>query len=216
MVDYAQYYREGRLADIVALIHRAMEKCAILLLPIMAILLCVAPELMRFLFGKPYEASAIPFRVYLMNLPVRTFTFGAVLLATGNSRYVFVEAVLSLVSNAVFAWLAIHLIGPLWASAGAVIALYFFDVPYVTFAIHKVLQCRVRDLFPWSKMAKLTAASFLATPAVLLLKAVGAGWPDVVLLAAACAVYGAITFPVFVVCGWMPFSPKNYLARWRR
>src|SRR5205814_625435 len=35
MVDYARLYREGRLSEIIALIHRAMVKCALILFPAM-------------------------------------------------------------------------------------------------------------------------------------------------------------------------------------
>jgi len=108
IVDYARYYREGRTEEIVTLIHVAMTKCALVLLPVMAFLLCMAPEVMCLLFGKPYQASSIPFRLYLLMLPVRTLTFGAVLQATGNSRHILYQSMLSLGTSSVLTWCAIQ------------------------------------------------------------------------------------------------------------
>jgi len=202
MVDYARLYKEGRLEDIVSLIHQAMVKCALVLLPVMVFLLCMAPELMRLLFGKPYEDSAIPFRIYLLMMPVRTLTFGAVLLATGHSREVLYQSIISLTTNALLLWCAIRYFGPLWAPIGPVISLYVLAVPYLIFVLSSVLRCRVASLFPWAELAKVVAASCVGMPVVWALKYIGAGWPGAVVLAVAAVAFGLTTLGVFFQFGW--------------
>jgi O-antigen/teichoic acid export membrane protein len=218
MVDYARFYREGRTAEIVALIHRAMVKCGLILFPVMVFLLCMAPELMCLLFGKPYEASAIPFRIYLLLLPVRTLTFGAVLQATGFSRLILISAAISLVSEAMLVWCAVHFLGPLLAPTGTVIATYVFTVPYLVFVLRSVLRCSVAVLFPWAELATLMGASCLGIPVLLLLKLVGANWPNLVVVSAAGVAFSVITVGAFLFLGWVRVSSlrswiRGYLTR---
>ena len=73
---------------------------------------------MCFLFGEQYEGAAAPFRVFLLLLPVRTITFGAVLQATGQSRPILISSILTLAANAVLGWFAIGWIGPIGACLG--------------------------------------------------------------------------------------------------
>ena len=112
MVDYARFYREGRIDEIVELIHRAMIRSGLILLPVMTFFLCMAPETMCLIFGQRYEASAIPFRLFLLMLPIRTLTFGAILQATGNSRHVLIYAVIYLITNTLLTWCAIEFLCP--------------------------------------------------------------------------------------------------------
>ena len=77
IVEYARLHGEGKPAEIVGLIHRAMLIRQLILIPVMAFLLCMAPELMRLLYGAPYKGPRRPFRVYLLLLPTRTLTFSA-------------------------------------------------------------------------------------------------------------------------------------------
>jgi len=167
LVDYARYYREGRISEMVELIHRAMVRSAVFLIPSMAFLLCVAPDLMRTLFGQKYEESATPFRVYLLLLPVRAITFGAILQATGRSRHVLVASVLTLAANASIGWLAIGWLGPTGAALASVAAVYFVCVPYQMTIIRSTLDVPVRRMFPWRELVRVTAATVVPSAATL-------------------------------------------------
>jgi len=207
IVDYARLYNEGHISEIISLIHRAMIKCAIILFPSMVFLMCMAPELMCFVFGASYASSAIPFRIYLLMLPVRVLTFGAVLQATGHSRKVLIQSALSLVTNALFLWWAIHHFGPLLAPIGPVMSLYLFALPYLVFTIGAVLRCSVVVLCPWGELAKLMGVSCLAAPILVALKYFGAGLPYGVLLLSAVILYGVITLIGLFVFGWGDVLP---------
>ncbi|MEN6558388.1 MAG: oligosaccharide flippase family protein [Thermoguttaceae bacterium] len=194
MVDYAKFYRESRISDIVALIHTAMTKSALLLLPIMFFLLGVAPDMMCFLFGEDYRGAAAPFRVFLLLLPMRAITFGAVLQAAGKSHHILISSILTLVANAVLGWLAIGWIGPVGTAMASVISIYFLCVPYLIYAICSTLHFPWRKLFPWWELAKLTMAtafSGLVTWTVVMF------FPGPHLLRL--AVYGIVYFPLTLV-----------------
>ncbi len=200
MVDYACYYRQGRTAEIVALIHRAMEKCAMVLLPAMIFLFCLAPELMRLMFGKPYEASSIPFRIYLLMLPIRTLTFGAVLQATGHSRNVLIQSILGLFVGACFDYVGIRLFGPVGAAIGSVVTIYLVSVPYLSSVLGSALKTSTSRLFPWLTLGKIFLASLLpglVTAGLLSLFVL----PDVIRLLIAAAVYGSGVFMGFTIIG---------------
>jgi O-antigen/teichoic acid export membrane protein len=205
VVDYARYYREGNLDQIVKLIHRAMTKSGLILLPVMAFFLCMAPETMCLVFGQRYEASAIPFRVFLLMLPIRTLTFGAILQATGNSRHVLIYAVIFLIANTLLTWLALELLGPLLSPVGSVLA-DIGTLPYLVYVIKRILKCSVASLFPWADMAKVAGASFISIPLLLALKAVGGSWPNPVLLLSAGLVFGAVTAGIFAFLGLVDFA----------
>lgn len=208
IVDYAKLYHEGRIEEIIGLIHRAMVKCALILIPVMVFLLCMAPEVMRLLYGARYEASAAPFRVYLLLLPMRTLTFGAILMATGNSRHILIQSVLGLTSKAVLAWYAIGLFGPIGAAGASVITGYFVSVSYLLVVLCFILKCPIRRLFPWRDLFVLSVASVIPGLIIGFLKNV-IYLPDVVSLAITSMVYGLIVIVLFV-CFKLVSAPKFY------
>lgn len=200
IIDYARFYRESRVDEIVRLIHRAMTKSALLLLPIMVFLLCVAPDLMCFLFGAKYRDSSAPFRVFLLLLPMRTITFGTVLQATGKSRDVLISTVLTLAANAVLGWLAIDWIGPVGTAMASVVATYLVCVPYLMCAICSTLRVSARSLFPWTELLKLLAATVIPGIATYALLLVLPG-PHILRLAAAGVVYGGLLAAIMLWIG---------------
>jgi O-antigen/teichoic acid export membrane protein len=192
LVDYARFHREGRTSEIVALVHRAMVKSALFLIPAMGFLLCVAPELFRFLFGQAYQQAAAPFRVYLLLLPIRTLTFGAVLQGTGNSRHVLVASALGLAANACLGWVLIHMLGPIGAACGSVAAVYLIVVPYLVLVLRKALGCGLSRLFPWLQILRVATASAASVPILLALRQVLRDWPDALGIAVGGSCYLAV------------------------
>ena len=187
----------------------------------MVFLLCVAPDLMCVLFGEKYAGSAVPFRIYLLLLPMRTITFGAVLQATGKSRHILISTVLVLTVNAVAGWLAVGWFGPVGAAAASVAATYLVYVPYLMGVIGSTLRISAQRMFPWAELAKLTATTLVpgaATLAVMLLFPL----PRTMRLAAAGVVYGGLLLAIFVLTGRLRFldirtMPRMLLeAGWRR
>jgi O-antigen/teichoic acid export membrane protein len=212
LVDYTTLYAEGRTAEIVALIHRAMVKCALILIPAMFFLLCTAPELMRVLYGAAYTGSAAPFRVYLLVLPARTLMFGAVFMATGNSRHVMIPSILTVIANAVLSCFAIQLFGAIGAAMASVCVVYLIEVPYMTWVLIRVLKSSLRDTFPYQGLLKVFTAGGTGALAAVLAKQVLQGTPDILILAVAGAFFGIVTVLVLSRFGLIRLS--SVLPRW--
>lgn len=163
VVDYTKLYREGKVDEIVRLIHQAMFKTGMVLIPLMFFLFLIAPEIMVVLFGSKYAISAQFFRVYLLLLPVRTLTFGAILRATGRTWAILGQPLLTLPANAIFSWIGVKYYGPLAAAIVTVVTTYCLAVPYLIFWIQKVLKISVGKLFPWQRLFYLLLCCMLAS-----------------------------------------------------
>lgn len=170
IVDYTCFYRKGDLRSIVQLIHKAMLKSAILILPVMTFLFCIAPELMRILFGKAYEWSSLPFRIYLLLLPIRTLGFGAVLQATENSHHILINSLLGLTANAILGWTFIGIWGPSGAAIGAVFGTWAIGLPYAVIVLTKILKIKAIDLLPLGEIVKILIISVVPATIVFILK----------------------------------------------
>lgn len=155
VVDYTKLYREGKVDEIVRLIHQAMFKTGMVLIPLMFFLFLIAPEIMVVLFGSKYAISAQFFRVYLLLLPVRTLTFGSILRATGRTWPILGQPLLTLPVNAIFSWWGVKYYGPLAAAVVTVITTYTIAVPYYMLWVRKVLAVPIRALFPWKRLLSL-------------------------------------------------------------
>ena len=203
LVDYVRLYREGRTTQILDLAHRIMIKSASILLPLMILCLCVAPDLTVALFGKQYEASARVFRVYLLFLPIRTLSFGALLQATGNSRHILYQASMELAINACLGWFAIGVLGAIGAAIAAVVVGYLQAVPYWVIVLRKTLRCRVSELFPWMQLLRMLAVSTVGAIPILLMTHLTRSWPVSLRLVMNTATYGATTLALFSALGWL-------------
>jgi O-antigen/teichoic acid export membrane protein len=162
LVDYARLYHQRNHADIVSLIHRAMTRSAVLLVPLMILLLIVAPSLMEVLFGKSYRDAALFFRIYLLLLPMRTLTFGALLQSAGRSRLILVQSILDLAANAALGWYLTGALGPAGAALANILATYLVFVPVSLWALKATLQTTTRRLLPWNSLARILGAALLA------------------------------------------------------
>lgn len=206
IVEYTKLHRQGQTSEIVALIHRAMIKCALILIPAMVFLFSIAPQLMRFIFGAAYEDSAAPFRVYLLLLPMRTLSFGAILMATGNSRHVLIQSILALLSNAILTWYAIGVLGPVGAAAASVITGYFVAMPYLVVLLRRILKCPARCLFPWFQLLKIAIASAAGGLGALAVRQLVLAQADSLILLLTGLVYAAVTLLLFASFGLIDLS----------
>jgi O-antigen/teichoic acid export membrane protein len=175
MVDYARLYRQGRVGEIVRLVQLAMSRSALILLPAMTLLWVVAPALMRLLYGPSYAGAALPFRIYLLLLPVRTLTFGAVIQTTGSSRPMLVQSIIGLALTATSGWLLAGWLGPAGAAAASVSVTLLFTVPFLLLVLMRRLRQPAVTIFPWAVLARTLAASLVAGSAAYLVTAWG--WP---------------------------------------
>jgi len=198
VVDYVKLLGEGRISEMLALIRRASTKCALILIPAMVFLLCVAPEFMRFLFGEAYGDSASPFRIYLLLLP-RSIVARGILLAAGRSRHLFFQQVLALAVNVVFTYYAIGAFGATGAAVATVCTVYLVALPYQLIVIRSIMGRPVRELFSWGDLLKVAVASALSGVILLGLRYVLPP-SDIVVLMLGVPVFG---LAFIASCNWL-------------
>jgi len=203
IVDYARLYREGRYKEIVNLIHQVMIQSSLLLIPAMVFFFCVAPDAMSVLFSRQYEGSSAVFRVYLLLLPMRTLSYGAILQAAGKSRHILYQTILHLAVNACVGWFAVGYFGAIGAAVVMVADTYLTYVPYNILVLRSVLHCPIGLLFPWSRLMRVIAASSVGAVMLVALNHYAPHWPPLVRLALGAALYGSTTLLIFSRAGWL-------------
>lgn len=199
LVEYSRLHARGENREIVRLVHQAMAKSAMALLPIMVLFLIVAPSLMAALYGEGYRDAAGPFRWYLLRLPLRTLTFGALLMAAGRGRDVLIAAVGYTLAAGAFAWMLTGPLGAAGSACGMTVADYVVSAPVLLLAMRRCLGVPIAELLPWRRLAHILLVSLTAgVPAMAL-----AHWlylPSVPLLILCGAAY------LFALAFLMPLS----------
>jgi O-antigen/teichoic acid export membrane protein len=153
--DLVKFYKTAQYQELRELWHRAMVKCALLIFPVMIFLFVMAPEVMRILFSAKYEASAVPFRIYLLLLPIRITTFGAIFMASGKNTLILYRSIVGLTLNLVLSIILVKVIGAIGAAVASVIVIYIWTIPYCIFFIGKILHTGIFRIFPYQRLAKI-------------------------------------------------------------
>jgi len=133
-------------------------------------LLVMAPEFMVTVWGEGFRESSAVFRVYLLLLPIRTFSIGAIGLAAGKTKELALVSVVALLANVILNAVAINLFGVVGCAIATVLVIYFVNWLGGAIIALRVLECKLQDFVPWRKMSALIGTSCLALPVVFLLK----------------------------------------------
>jgi len=197
--EIAVLFKAGDRGGIVELWKRATVKCALLILPLMAFSFVMSGEIMTVLFSAKYAGSSLPFRVYLLLLPVRVTQFGAILMAGGKSSWILWRTIVSSVLNIVLSYALIKQIGYIGASIGTVIVIYVWAVPFSLFGIAYLCREKVRRLIPWAEVGKIAALAVVPGAACWLLKITyGAAAGPLAGLVAAGVLYSALLLALYL------------------
>jgi O-antigen/teichoic acid export membrane protein len=113
-----------RWPELLRVWRSALVRSAIIILPVAAVLLVLADDVMLIVFGERYAAAAPIFRVYLLLAPLRIVTFGLILRAAGRTRPDVVVAVVYLAVVAALAWLLTPALGGVGAMLAVVIGTF--------------------------------------------------------------------------------------------
>lgn len=161
LADFVKMYEEGKNQQIGELWRRATVGVSAILIPIMVFLEILAPEVMRLLFSAKYEAAAIPFRILLLLLVMRSIAMNSVFLASGHSRLVLSRGLISLILNVVLSIGLVKWFGYIGASIGLVIAMYFWATPYSIWKTARILKSSVSSVYPFAPVGKILLASLI-------------------------------------------------------
>jgi O-antigen/teichoic acid export membrane protein len=164
--EFSRLSEEGKREELIALWHRAILKAGMILLPLFVFLMVLAVPFLVFLFSEAYAASAGPFRVYLLLLPLRSATYTPILLALGRSRLVALGALADVILNLSISILLIRWFSYLGPAIGTVITTYL-QASFYLWLTTRILPVSWKLVFPWGASARLLFLSL--APALLLL-----------------------------------------------
>lgn len=190
--EFVELFKQGRLDRIIDIWRKSAVQAAVILVPIMVFGLFLADELIRFIFSAKFEAAAVPFRLLLLLLLMRSVSVNVVFLATDRSRLVLLRGAVSLVLNVGLSLLAVRLFGYLGAATALVLVMYLWVIPFTLFANARILQTSVRRIYPWSAVLRVLVVAVAVSP-ILLLRSVLGGISDWIVLAILALAY----FPAF-------------------
>jgi O-antigen/teichoic acid export membrane protein len=133
----------------------------IFLFPICVLLVRYAEPLIVLLFGEPYRAAALIMQLYTLVMVRECFDFSPPLRALNRTRPLFASNLVALVTGA----LALVVLLPVAGLAGAMIALIissFADAAWLCWRTRQLYGVPLRELVPWSAVARVGVAAVLA------------------------------------------------------
>jgi O-antigen/teichoic acid export membrane protein len=200
--EFTSLHQDGNHEKIIYLWHGAMKRCAVIIFPIMIFLLVTAPEVMRIVFSDRYVESAVPFRIYLLLLPIRITQFGAILMAAGRSRLILIRSAIGLLINLVLSVILVKFIGYLGAAIATVISIYFWSIPFNLRCINSILGEKLKRFLPYADLLKILFYSLIAVIPVLFLNRF-VDLPDVILLSIEILIYGTVVLVLLQISGYI-------------
>jgi O-antigen/teichoic acid export membrane protein len=158
-------HKEGRLSEMERLYGESVRNLALVFLPFTVVLAVIAQPLIISLFTADYAAAVPVFMIYLLLLPSRPFSLGWVLMASGQTRFLFKLAVLMAITNAFLSYtLLVTLEGGmrLLGIPIATVTVTWLSTIFVTRQTAWTLKIPFARLCPWRAIGTTTLVSLLA------------------------------------------------------
>lgn len=205
-------YKQGRTGDMLEIWKRTAVRCAVFLVPAMALLLALAAPLIRVLYSPKYTESALPFILYLLMLPARVAIFSAVFLAAGQNAYMCFRSFMAMLASVALSLIGVQQMGYLGAAVGSVLALYLCEMPLNLIGIQRIVRQPQRQLLPYRELARIFAAAFACALPVTALATLGR-LPDLPLLVLGSLLYAAVVIPVLQRMGHLDLRAQWAMVR---
>lgn len=159
ILENSKNFAAGRREEARRIWHRATYSLALILIPIYAIGVIFAQDIMVVLFGADYASAAPIFRIYMTIVPLSILLASPMLRATADLRLMLAADVASL--GVAIASLLL-LIGPL-GPTGAITSLVLARAAFIALASKRTarrLELSVVDFLPWRGLAIMAMLAF--------------------------------------------------------
>jgi O-antigen/teichoic acid export membrane protein len=189
MVRMSEQIREGRSADALAVWSDTVRALMLLFLPVVALLMVAAPDLIVFLFTETYRASASVFTVWSLSLALSVLPTDGALRVYAATRFLLALGVLRLALVAV----SIGALMTAFGLRGAVLVTIAVAVVAKAAALvrlSRLMAVPASRLLPWRDLGGIAALAALSVLPALAIQAAVAG-PLFVRLALTGVVYAA-------------------------
>jgi len=165
LVEMRAAVTKGDYEEALRLFRLAAAKSACILLPAMCFLFVFAEDVVTLLFSRKYAQSVLPFRLFLLILPVRTAFYGPALMALGQTTTVLVRSILDLCVNLVLSVLLVRQWGAIGAAIATVSMLYLWCIPANLYCVAKGYRTHFWRPLPLRRMAGVFLAALVAAVA---------------------------------------------------
>lgn len=155
MVEMRKAVADGRKQEALELFRKTAVQTSYVLFPAAIFLMIFADSFVSVLFSERYSDATLPFRLYLLLIPIRTVSFGALLVALGLKNVILFRGIITLVLNSALSVLLVSFLGPIGAVVSTVTAVIIWAVPCNLFFLSSKLGVSWSELLPLSKLGML-------------------------------------------------------------
>lgn len=162
MTDMSQKIKEGDNKAALELFRKASAISACFMLPIMCFLMFYAESFIDVLYTSKYSGSVLPFRIYLLILPMRIVYYGSAFIALGRSKAVLYRSAIELVITAILCFSLVKWLGAFSAALALVLTSYLWSIPYNLHTLGKEFSCKSTYVLPLGKIGKIFVVSLIS------------------------------------------------------
>ncbi|MBA7562523.1 lipid II flippase MurJ [subsurface metagenome] len=145
----------------VTLVSKTFKFTSKIIWPVFTYLIVFADHLIPLVFKSDYIGAVMPFRVYLLMMPLRIASYGALILAIGRPRILFWSAFGALGLNFILNIVLVIKLGFIGPAIATTISTYF-HVALLLFIITRELKIRLDELIPFGFLFSVGVTSGFA------------------------------------------------------
>lgn len=212
LADLSTMFTENKKGEAVGMWGRAAEKVAMLLFPVMVGLFVIAPEVITLLFSEKYAKSVLPFRLYLLLVPMRIVNYGSMIMSAGRSKLILLRAAVAFALNIVLSIVLTRSLGYVGAIIATILVSYLWSVPFNLIVISRLWSTPVSRLLPWGRLAATLGLAVAACPVLLIdhLTGTSSRW---LVLGVLSPLYAGLMCAALIQAGLLPHSFPRMLFR---
>ena len=143
--------KENKAQEAIDLWGITIELSYIIIVFCVTALVVFAPQIMVILYSEKYLPGINVFRVYSVILIIRVTSFGIILNATGNTKYILLNSIFMLVANIALDYILFYIIG-FSGPAVATLVTHLLGTYLLLKRSSKIVGIKTSRLIPWKKL----------------------------------------------------------------
>ena len=148
MAEMAEKCKAGDKRSALSLFKKSALISSYFLLPVMCFLMFYADDFIHIMFTDKYSGSIVPFRIYLLFLPIRLVNYGTAFIALGQSKKIMYRSIFSLIISSVLCYFFVYIWGMYGAAVAIIGTLYIWAIPYNWYTLSKEFHCSFSYILP--------------------------------------------------------------------
>lgn len=163
MADMSQKIKEGNIKDALESFRQSSLMGALFLIPLMFFFFVYAKDFITVIFSDKYLESTLPFRIFLLYLPVKIVYYGSALIAFGRTKAIFIRSLIGFILTGISCYIFTKFFGYIGAAIGTILVSYIWAIPYNFHTISKDFKCSPLYLMPLKKISQVFIFSAIST-----------------------------------------------------